>query len=178
MRTILGLAIGVVLSGFVPQEGGDLLKFSVHRTPGKPMDLFDNEKPAEEIGVEIEQVRVALPTGFETKLKYSLVVRVNVLRKGVEKYTEKRADLSEAEGRSLVEIVEREKLMTWKPEYEEGDADDWGSEGYSIQKTSTSLAKEWHRPLKNAAGPDSLSKALAKLAAEKVKDLPLSYIRP
>ncbi len=145
--------------------GGEIRAVGAQRTPGKPMLFFEEKRPAEEI--------VAKKDGD----KILLFVRVNVPRDGVEKYTEESAELTRVDWDSLLEIIAKEKLLEWKPDFEGGQVADWGSMGFQIT-SDTEHAPKWTKPIKNGKGPDALSKKLAALARDKVKGLKLFYLAP
>ena len=141
---------------------GDPVEIGVHRTPGKPAAYYVDNKPAEEI--------VAKKDGE----KILLCVRVNIHRNPLQGYTEKTAPLTAEEWKSILDLVAREKLLDWAPKEEEGQVADWGSSGFRI-KGDKENAPTWTRPIRNGDPPAALSKRLAALAKEKVKDLPLHY---
>lgn len=143
-------------------DDSDITEVSAHRTPGKPMMFFDNAKPAEEVAAVREK------DGF------ALVVRVNVPRDGVTKYTEERAPLAADEWKELLAIVADEKLLDWKPELEKGQVFDWGSEGFAIRGKKEN-SQGWSQPVANGAGPRKLSAALAALVKKKTMKLRLFY---
>jgi hypothetical protein len=143
----------------------DVTEVAVHRTPGKPMQFFEPNRPAEEILAKKEGDKLLL------------CVRVNVPRDGVKAYREERAELTPKEWASLLDIVSKEKLLDWKPEPEKGQVFDWGEAGIRITSDREN-AHTWTAPLKNESGPAALSRRLAALAAEKVKGLKLFYLAP
>jgi|SRR6185295_6013590 len=157
---ISALAVFLFVSG-----AAEVSEVGVQRTPGKPMQFFEDHRPAEEI--------VARKDGE----KLVLCVRVNVPREGVKKYSEETAALTPKEWESILEIVGREKLLDWKPDPKGERVFDWGSSGLRV-KSEKENAHIWTEPLKNGEGPAALSKRLSSLAAEKVKSLKLYYLAP
>jgi hypothetical protein len=144
---------------------GDITEIGAHQSPGKPMLYFEEGRPGEEI--------LAKKNGD----KIVLHVRVNCPRDGVEKYTEETADLTPTEWKSLLEVVEKEKLLEWKPDFTGGQVADWGTTGFRIT-SDKEYAQKWWKPVKNGKEPAVLAKRLAALAQEKVKGLKLHYLKP
>jgi hypothetical protein len=155
----------MILAALVLILAGDPVEIGVHRTPGKPSIHYEQGKPAEEI--------VARKDGD----KILLCVRVNIQRQGLKGYTEETAPLTADEWAAIVKIVEREKLLEWTPQEQEGQVSDYGSQGLRI-KTDKEHAPRWVRPILNGDRPNVLFKHLGGLAREKVKGLPLFYIGP
>jgi hypothetical protein len=160
-----GKMMHAMIAALLVAAGGEVSEVGVHRTPGKPMQFFEPNRPAEEIVVRKEGD------------KFVLLVRVNVPRDGVKGYREDRAELTAKEWESIVEVVSKERLLDWKPRPEEGKVFDWGAAGILV-KADRENAPTWTSPLKNADGPAALTKRLAALAAEKVKTLKLYYLGP
>ena len=143
----------------------DVSRIEVHRTPGKPMQLFDPTKPAEAI------------TARHDGARYELIVAVNVPREGIGAYSESSAALSLQDWDCLVALVQQQGLLHFKPDEEPGRVYDYGEIGFTIEGR-TSNAQQWSKPIKNSAAPQALMLQLAQLARHKLPRIALYYFPP
>jgi hypothetical protein len=158
------VALLLALPLVVAADDSDVTEVSVHSTPGKPMMFFDNAKPAEE---------VAAVRGKDGA--FTLVVRVNVPRAGVTKYTEETADLTKDEWNDLMKVVTDKKLLEWAPEEQKQIVYDYGNNGFAVRGKKENV-RDWGWPIGNYDAPRALFDALGALVKKKMMKLTLSYI--
>ena len=169
MKTLL-IAMLLLCCGFdaivaarAKQE--DVSRIEVHRTPGKPIRLFDPTRPAEAIAARHDGAR------------YELIVAVNVPREGIGAYSESSAALSRQDWDRLVTLVQQQGLLRFKPDEEPGRVYDYGEIGFTIEG-KTLNAQQWSKPIKNSAAPQALMLQLARLARHKLPRIALYYLPP
>ncbi|MFA5270911.1 MAG: hypothetical protein WC412_01050 [Candidatus Omnitrophota bacterium] len=134
-----------------------IVEVSVQSTPGKPMDLAEAGKPAEQIIIRKEHDQ------------FSLIVSRNV-----DCYVEKRINISLSEWQTAMNIIDKYNLLSWSPELEEGPVYDFGKEGLLIIGESKKEL-QWEKPLLNPEPFLELRKYLFSLAKDKIKDIQLFY---
>jgi hypothetical protein len=143
----------------------DVSRIEVHRTPGKPMQLFDPTRPAEAI------------TARHYGARYEVIVAVNVPREGIGAYSESSAALSRQDWDRLVALVQQQGLLRFKPDQQPGRVYDYGDIGFTIEGR-TSNAQHWSKPIKNSAAPQALMLQLARVARQKLPRIALNYFPP
>lgn len=167
---IASTVIGVVMmspSRANAEEEVTVAEIAIFRTPGKPMQLFDAARPAEEV--------VARRTGK----RFEVVARVNVPRDGITAFTERTAALSQAEWDRLEELVGQQRILGWTPGSGDGKAVvDYGAAGFRVLEVDgrTLTKGEWTGPVPDAERWTALASALASLARTKIPELKLFYV--
>jgi len=164
------IAILLLSCGFdaipAPRAGQeDVSRIEMHRTPGKPLQLFDPTKPAEAI------------TARHDGARYELIVAVNVPREGIGTYSESSAELSREDWDRLLALVQKQGLLRFKPDQEPGRVYDFGDLGFTIEGRSSNT-QQWSKPIKNSAAPQVLMLQLARLARKKLPRIALYYFPP
>lgn len=142
-------------------------EIAVFRTPGKPMQLFDGSRPAEEV------------LARRTAKGHEIVVRVNVPRDGVAAFTERAAPISSSEWSALESVTGTQRILGWEPGTGDGAAVvDYGAAGFRLLEADgrTLAEAEWIGPVAGEERWDALAKALAALARAKLPETKLFYL--
>ncbi len=137
-------------------------EISVYATPANTLELFNKDKPAEQIVV----------TSHDNQL--ILTASVNVPIGGINSYTEESATILKEEWNNLLDIISSNQLLTFVPGLT-GEAADNGDWGFSISGTIPN-AQHWSGPPQKTFGPSQLMTEMAHITTQHIDGLIFNYL--